>query len=420
MHTEMKMLVEVANIFSGNSIPVKKKQLLFTDLSAGTPYVATKDISTDHLINYDNGILIPDAHSDNFKLAPAGSVLICAEGGSAGKKIAHNNRDIHFVNKLFCISPKEDILSKYIFYCLLSNDFKSAFESQLTGLIGGVSLNKFKNLRIPYTNINNQKRIVAILDQAFADIEQARANTEQNLKNARELFESTCSTSIFSLDSIPSCTVFDVAKQDKGAMRTGPFGSQLLKQEIVDEGIAVLGIDNAVQNSFQWGARRFITPEKFEELSRFEVKPGDVLITIMGTCGRCAIVPEGIPKAINTKHICCITLDSNKCLPEYLHAYFLYHPIARAYLFKKAKGAIMAGLNMGIIKELPLVLPSIKVQKELVTKINMLKENIDTLEAVYTSKLLSLDELKKSILQKAFSGELTKTPESQANKGALA
>src|SRR5690554_3159056 len=128
MITKMKKLAEIANIFSGNSIPVKKKQDLFTNLSAGTPYIATKDISNNHLINYKNGILIPDTHSVNFKLAPAGSVLICAEGGSAGKKVAHNDRDIHFVNKLFCLSPKDSILSKYIYYYLLSNDFKSAFK----------------------------------------------------------------------------------------------------------------------------------------------------------------------------------------------------------------------------------------------------------------------------------------------------
>ena len=304
--------------------------------------------------------------------------------------------------RLIVLTPNEEIVQlEYLKYILKSIDFKNSGTSipQLT-----VPMIKEYECKVP--SLETQKLIVAKLDQAFADIEKTKANAEQNLKNARELFESVCSESIFSDYKTPTCTVLDVAKDKKGSMRTGPFGSQLLKKEIVDEGIAVLGIDNAVNNEFKWGAKRFITQEKFKELSRFEVKPMDVLITIMGTCGRCAIVPDNIPKAINTKHICCITLEQSKCLPAYLHIYFLHHPIAKKYLLSKAKGAIMAGLNMGIIKELPLVLPSTEVQKNLVNQVSSLKENIERLETTYKHKISALDELKQSILQKAFNGEL--------------
>jgi type I restriction enzyme S subunit len=179
-----------------------------------------------------------------------------------------------------------------------------------------------------------------------------------------------------------------------------------LHSEFVDEGIAVLGIDNAVANEFRWGKSRFITPEKYRQLERYTVHPGDVLITIMGTCGRCAIVPEGIPTSINTKHICCITLDRKQCLPSYLHIYFLHAPQSQAFLAKHAKGAIMAGLNMGLIQELPVMLPPIEAQTAIVKAADDLREETQRLESLYQRKLVALDELKKSLLHQAFSGQL--------------
>ena len=126
----------------------------------------------------------------------------------------------------------------------------------------------------------------------------------------------------------------------------------------------------------------------------------------MGTCGRCAIVPDDIPPAINSKHLCCITLDPTKCLPEFLHAYFLHHPVARAYLEENASGAIMAGLNMGLIKEMPVWLPSLSDQRDLVRQFQVVREQVQSLEAIYQQKCATLDELKNSLLHQAFSGKL--------------
>ncbi len=141
-------------------------------------------------------------------------------------------------------------------------------------------------------------------------------------------------------------------------------------------------------------------------MARYRVFPGDVLITIMGTCGRCAVVPDDIPLAINTKHLCCITLDIEKCLPEYLHIYFLHDLTARDYLTAQTKGSIMAGLNMGIISELPVRLPSIEIQTEIVERFDRLRAETQRLEAICQRKLTALDELKKSLLHRAFDGDL--------------
>lgn len=269
-----------------------------------------------------------------------------------------------------------------------------------------LSAKTIRDISIPLPSIAEQKRIVAILDEAFAGIDAAVANAEKNLANARELFERSMASRL-STGVSDKQTVAEIARREKGSIRTGPFGSQLLHSEFVDEGIPVLGIDNVVENEFRWGRRRYITPEKFRKLSRYEVKAGDVLISIMGTCGRCAVVPDDIPTAINSKHLCCITLDQTRCLPGYLHACFLYHPTVRQFIEDRAEGSIMKGLNMSIIQSVPIPLPPVEEQRIILDQMITLTSHIKRLKVIVAEKLRNLADLKQSILQKAFAGELT-------------
>jgi type I restriction enzyme S subunit len=248
--------------------------------------------------------------------------------------------------------------------------------------------------------LSEQKRIAEILDAADA----LRAKRRESLVQLDAFLQST----FLHMFGAPEeegwffSTVADVASRERGGIRTGPFGSQLLHSEFVDSGVRVLGIDNVVANEFRAGEARYVTWEKFEQLKRYTVRPGDVLITIMGTCGRCAIVPDGIGKAINTKHICCITLDSEKCLPAFLQAYFLRHPIARNFLSRNAKGAIMSGLNMGIIKRLPIPVPPISLQRRFAA----IAESVDLQKSRFRAHLRELDTLFASLQARAFNGEL--------------
>ena len=269
-------------------------------------------------------------------------------------------------------------------------------------LVNGIHLypKDVARLKIPLPPLEEQKRIAAILDAA----DDLRAKRRESLAQLDALLQST----FLDMFGDPAkngwemVTVTDVGKEEKGAIRTGPFGSQLLHSEFVDEGIRVLGIDNAVSNTFKDGEPRFITPQKYKKLRRYTVKPGDVLITIMGTCGRCAVVPDDIGDAINTKHLCCISLNLSKCLPEFMHTYFLQHPIARRYLERSAKGAIMSGLNMGIIKSMPIPLPPIELQHRFAAIV----KSVEGQKVKQRAHLEELHTLFASLQSRAFAGEL--------------
>ena len=162
-------LSTIANLYTGNSISETDKKQKYTNVY-GLEYIGTKDVGFDHLINYSNGVAIPLQHIENFKIAPSHSVLLCIEGGSAGRKIARLQKDVCFGNKLCCLSPYFVSLSEYIYYYLQSPAFFESFQGNIAGIIGGVSVNTLKSLLIPLPPIGEIKRITIRLQEVLSSI----------------------------------------------------------------------------------------------------------------------------------------------------------------------------------------------------------------------------------------------------------
>ena len=188
----------------------------------------------------------------------------------------------------------------------------------------------------------------------------------------------------------------------KSPIRMGPFGSQLTKDELVSDGIFVLGIEHVLNKKFDDSGYKFITNEKFQQLKGFQVRPGDVLMTMMGTIGRTVVVPEGVRLAIISSHLLKMTLRKD-VYPDYI-AWSLSNlsPVYRQ-VRSESQGAIMQGLNTGIIKKLVFPLPSnFDEQVAIVRTIERKMTNIEKLRLTANRQLEAIEAMPAAILREVF------------------
>jgi type I restriction enzyme, S subunit len=325
--------------------------------------------------------------------------LIFGTGGKA---------NAHYCNEKFAVSTDclvmknkkyEEIYLKCIYYYLsgniqiLENGFKGA------GL-KHISKEYISNLEIPLPPLSTQKHIAEILDKADA----LRQQNRQLLSYYDELLQSTFIELFGNKNkNYPSWDlkkIEEIVENRKGSMRSGPFGSDLLHSEFVDSGVFVLGIDNVVNNKFEWGKMRYITEEKYQKLKRYTVVPGDLLISIMATLGRVAIVPKTMPLAINSKHLAAISLDKNIVEPVFI-AYNLHsNPEVKRQISVRGRGAIMEGLNLGLIKEIKIKIPPLPLQQHFAKIV----EQIEAQKAVAQAALAESETLFEGLLVGYFNG----------------
>lgn len=181
------------DMYTGNSINESEKKAKYTNLSEGRYYIGTKDVEFNHYIIYENGVKIP-FEAEKFRIAPCNSILMCIEGGSAGKKIAFTKYDVCFGNKLCCFVAY-GVDYKFLYYYLQSPVFQSAFKENTTGIIGGVSVNTLKSMLFPIPPIEEQKRIVDKLSDIIPFIEKY-AQVETQLAALNTSFPETLKKSI--------------------------------------------------------------------------------------------------------------------------------------------------------------------------------------------------------------------------------
>jgi type I restriction enzyme S subunit len=273
----------------------------------------------------------------------------------------------------------------------------------ITTSIPGLNRDELYRTRILVPSAAEQRQIAATLDKADAIQHKRRASMQHINEFLRSAYVSLVGPESPSYSQWPELEIGSLAEQRDGSLRTGPFGSALRHGEFTDQGdVAVIGIDNVVENSFRWSERRFISRERYEKnFKRYMVRAGDVLVTIMGTTGRSAVAPEDLPVAISTKHLAVISVDRDRVYPEYLSHSIHCDPGVLGQIRVATRGAIMAGLNLGIIRRLRIRLPPVAQQRSFTAIV----ERIRAFQSKGAAALLMHEHLSESLAQAAFGGD---------------
>ena len=321
-----------------------------------------------------------------------GDILFCLRG-SLGKfaKIQEFSEGA-IASSLVIVRPKLKVTSDFVMHY-----FESKICSDMIADFGNgaaqpnLSAGSLKNFEIPLPSLPEQQRIVVILNEVFEAIAKAKANAEQNLKNSKELFESYLQK------------VFETKGEGWEEKTLGDIGKPSMCKRILKDQTSSEGdIPFYKIGTFGKTPNAYISKDIYDLYrTKFSFpKKGDILISASGTIGR-RVRYDGEPAFFQDSNIVWIDNDETQVLNDYLYVFYEFCD------WQPSKGATIARLYNSNLTSIKIAFPkSLEEQKNILKKINALSSETKKLEAIYQQKINDLEELKKSVLQKAFAGEL--------------
>jgi len=290
----------------------------------------------------------------------------------------------------------------FFFYYLQSENFLSRLHALSRGSAQkNVGPTHIKTLNVPLPPLPEQRRIVGILDEAFAGIATAKANAERNLRNARELFESE-------LHAIFGNACATWTPTTLGAVVDLFVGFAFKSTSYTSDGIRLLRGDNIVQGSLRWDDVKRWPASDVEDYARYQLDEGDVVLAMDRPW-----VKAGLKHAmIALSDLPCLLVQRTARLRAgtKLDRRFLMFLIGSApfveHILGVQEGIGVPHISGGQIKDFAFSLPPIKEQHRLAGTLEVLRAETQRLASLYQQKLAALDALKKSLLHQAFSGQL--------------
>lgn len=387
---EMKKVGELFKTSSGGT-PLKSHVDYYEN--GDIPWLVSGEVNNFNITESKNFITKKGLDNSSAKMFPKDSVLVAMYGATAGQ--VGILRFEACSNQAVCaIYPNENFDTKFVYYSFLSK--KNELISKAVGNAQpNISQLKIRDTEIPDISLPEQQKIVEILDTAFDLIDQAKSNIEKNIQNAKELFQSKLNEVFLQKgDGWEEKPLEKVAKTASGGT---PLKSH---EEYYENGNIPWLLSGEVNNRSITECRKFITQKGLENSSARIFPKDSVLVAMYGaTAGQVGILRF---EAASNQAVCAIFPNEN-FIVDFLYYNFLFK---KSELIGKAVGNAQPNISQIKIKETVVAIVDLKTQQRIVEQLDQLSAQTEMLQKKYIQKLANLEELKKSILEKAFKGEL--------------
>ncbi len=329
-------------------------------------------------------------------------LCIAEDGGSWGamQECSKLYKEKCWVNNhAHVITAKEGTDLRYIKYYLNYTDLSANISGSTRGKLTKSALD---SLPISLPPLNIQKKIADILDKADALRKKDQQLLQKYDELAQAIFIDMFGDPVSNEKGWEMKTVEQIVKKERHSIKRGPFGGALKKEIFVEDGYLVYEQYHALNNDFNFN-RYYITPEKYNELIAFDVKPKDIIISCSGIyLGKLAIVPNSAKAGIINQALLKITLDETIYCNKFFVKVFQQENFKERY-FASGRGAAIPNFPpMSTFKEFKFISPPIKMQNEFV----LLIENIQSQKGKLQQQLLEGENLFQTLTIRAFNGEL--------------
>ncbi|WP_068864865.1 restriction endonuclease subunit S [Erythrobacter dokdonensis] len=389
-----KPLGEVFDVVGGGTPPKNNASYFGGDI----PWATIRDMHSDVLAQTEHTISEEGLRNSSAKLIPAGEVIMASRVGLGKACILQHDTAINQdIRALLPLKPST-VDRRFCLYWLQS--VKDDIIAAGTGAtVQGIKLPFIKSLPFPDVAFEEQKRIVAVLDQAFAALDRALALAEANLADAEELFDGWL-TAVFHDHPAEWATrkLRDLCHQ----ITVGHVGP--MADRYTSAGTPFLRSQNVRPFRIDLGDVKFIDDAFRSELKKSELRPGDVAIVRTGYPGTAAVIPDDLPLANCADLV--IARPKDELHPEFL-AMFLNSSFGKKMVAEKSVGAAQKHFNVGAAKEVDFAYPGLEDQRTIVNQMKAMRGHSARLYDQCQAKIDELQELRQALLRQAFAGELT-------------